>query len=90
MSAEPPKHPVFVNNLVEPSCDVERPLAEQFGVSVTFAPETLAPPLDWDRLRKFVEETLPPEATNEVRHLVATFRSWFDACTALRRDRNVR
>jgi len=70
----------------DPQCtDWERPLSELFGVKMRFAPDDLAPPIDNDRLGKFIRGELSREDAEEVCHLVGSFRAWYDACTDLLR-----
>jgi hypothetical protein len=62
---------------------VEQPLAEVFGIEVRYSPDECAPPVDLEKLRKYVRDELAVAETEEVCHLIASFRSWHDACTEL-------
>ncbi len=61
-------------------------LAELLGIRVEFAPEELAPPVDFERLQRFVRHELPPDETHEVISLITSFRSWHEACAAVLSD----
>ena len=62
---------------------MERPFAELMGIEIRFAPDELAPPVDGDKLARYLCEALSPDETAEVCHLIGTFRCWYDACATL-------
>lgn len=74
-------------DLAGDSADIERPLAEVLGIEVRFAPDDLAPPVDTDLLTHYLREELPQDETEQVCRLIGTFRTWYDACSALLQDR---
>jgi hypothetical protein len=65
--------------------DVVHTLAELFGIKVRFAPDSLAPPVDSEKLAKYLNDELSPGEVEEVCHLIGTFRSWYLACGAILR-----
>ena len=62
---------------------VDWPLPELFGIEVRYAPDEFAPPVDLEKLRKYVRDELSAVETEEVCHLIASFRCWHEACTDL-------
>lgn len=71
----------------DPMLPVERPLAEVLGIEVRFGSDDLAPPVDLDRIRQFLEHKLSPSEAEEVCHMIGSFRRWYEACTGLLRSR---
>ena len=67
--------------------DVERPLAEAFGVERRFAAESTAPPVDWEMIVRYVRHELSSAEHEAIGQLIARYQSWFDACTLTMRSR---
>lgn len=52
---------------------------EVLGIELRFAPEHLAPPVDEQRLKAFIDDELSPDDRNETIDLIASFQSWYKA-----------
>lgn len=61
----------------------ERPLFETLGIDSGYAPDNEAPPIDRQRLAKFIRRELPPDDQDEVIRLIARYRPWHDAWAEL-------
>lgn len=67
-------------DLVSEDILASRSLADELGIDESdFAPDELAPPVNEARLRKLVGGSLPPVERDELRQLIASFRTWRDA-----------
>jgi hypothetical protein len=69
-----------------PSADAGRPLRELFGLTDRYLPDRLAPPVDREKLIRYVRGELSASELKEVHWLLAAFRSWHDACATLLRN----
>jgi hypothetical protein len=58
---------------------VDQPFEEVFGFKIKFAPDALAPPVDDERIRRYIRKQLPEIERIQVRNLIADYRSWFTA-----------
>lgn len=61
-------------------------LAEFLAIPRDYAPESLAPPLDLERLHALVRGELTGDLLDEVCHLTASYRSWDEALAGIIRD----
>ena len=61
----------------------ERPLFETLGLDTGYAPDEEAPPIDRQRIAKFVRRELSPDDQDEVVRLIARYRPWHDAWAEL-------
>ena len=66
--------------------DVARPLLEQLGIHENYLPDELAPPIDRERLARYLRGELPQNELQAVCRLIAAFRCWHEACTDLLRS----
>jgi hypothetical protein len=66
--------------------ELERPLFESLGIDKGYASEKTAPPIDRERLMRFIRRELAPEDREQVIRLIARYRSWNDAWAALLRE----
>lgn len=58
-----------------------------FGVEPEFENEAQAPTVNVERLRRYYRQELAEAECEEVQHLVARFRSWYDAFGEVVRSR---
>jgi hypothetical protein len=65
--------------------DVDRPLAEVFDIEICYAPDDLAPPVDRDWIRRFLDHQLPQDEAEVICCLIGSFRPWQEACAGLLR-----
>jgi hypothetical protein len=86
MSNKKPARSRRIKNRLAAPPDVERPLLEVFGLANHYLPDKLAPPVDREKLTRYLREELSPDELKEVCRLIASFRCWHKECAALLRN----
>jgi hypothetical protein len=63
--------------------DLALVLKKNFGIEIRFAPDRLSPPVDIEKIAKYLRNELSVDESEEICHLIGSFRPWYDACGAL-------
>lgn len=64
------------------------PLLDALGIKPAFVDDEgiSGPPVDPEKIRRYVRRELDPHATHEVRDCICAFRSWYQALTDIIRS----
>lgn len=75
----------------EPHDSMEKPLLEALGIQPKFVDDegVQGPPVDKEKLERYLERSLGPYASQEVTDLLSSYRTWYEAfCQMIRKRAN--